>query len=356
MSAHIDLPAAPRNDVDNRPLLPWPSPGARPQYEHWYCVVLHPEQPLALWFRQSLLQCQDGRYDLRVWATLSDAEHAERNLITTRTLPAEQLQIDAERFGLRHGELAALYNGRAHGQLPSPAGELAWDLQFEPQQETFRVLQSELALKLLTRTRFISPNGQVRADGWIRIGDSKILLRGAAMTQGHMYGLELHSSWVWGSCPRFDNAPDCAFQGVASRKAGRNIMSFELLLDGQRHLFNRVRHVRGRGLGLLGAGTRTEFELGRWDFEAVHDGLAVRGQYRADRDSMHRVRYLNVDGQPRYNCSQLRASLELEVRERSGRTRQLICNGRAPLEFVASEPALGEDHDYLPVFDPPSPG
>lgn len=36
------LPAAPRNDADNRPFLSWPAPRGRPQYEHWYAVVLHP--------------------------------------------------------------------------------------------------------------------------------------------------------------------------------------------------------------------------------------------------------------------------------------------------------------------------
>lgn len=263
------------------------------------------------------------------------------------------MRFDRARFAVHHGQTAWLTNGAARGELDSPRGKLGWELRFIPAEQSFRLLHSERLLRLLSKTRFISPNGQVLADGRIWIGDQQIPLQAAPLTQGHMYGSFMHPSWVWGSCPRFDDAPDCAFQGVASRKAGQVLMSFELVLDGQRHVFNRLQHLRGRGLGLLSPGTRAEFALGRWDFSAVHDGLAVEGEYRAPREGMHRVRYRNVDGLDRFNCSQLRGSLRLQVRSADGQWRELVCAGRAPLEFVDSTPPLGIAEDYRPSFAEP---
>jgi hypothetical protein len=205
----------------------------------------------------------------------------------------------------------------------------------------------------LAPTGYLTPNLGVRASGQFWVGDQRIELVDAPMTQGHLFGRQLVDHFVWCTCPSFDNAPHCHFEGIANRRLlGRTLMSCQLVLDGEVIAFNGNRDIIGSLAGGGRRGVRASFELGRWTFEARHRDVIVSGQVIADRAPYRLVRYLSPDGSCRYNNHQSRAAMELTVRYRDGRERRLICGERASCDFVASQPAPGcAEGDYRPHFD-----
>ncbi|MBN2358174.1 MAG: hypothetical protein JXR83_01890 [Deltaproteobacteria bacterium] len=338
--------ARPANDDDNRPQRSWPA--REPQYEQWYAIVNHPSEPFALWFRYTLLQRRDGSGEARLWAIATDPAHPELQVVATQRLDLGAVAFERERFGLALGDAGFLANGRATGQVPSPVGSIAWDLEFAPAQHTFRSIASPLLSRLLSKSQHRSPNSAVAASGSVQLGDRRIELVDAAMTQGHTFGSVMQRRWTWGSCPRFDGAPGCSFEGVATSRGSRILMSCELQLDGQRHAFNTLGDLVGHRLGHPARGTRARFGLGEWTFAARSPALQVSGRFHA-APPYRLVRYQDVDGSPLYNCHHSSGSLDLDVRAVDGRERHLACAGRVPLELVERTPPLGSDRDYLPA-------
>ncbi|MFH1811472.1 MAG: hypothetical protein ABIJ09_22210 [Pseudomonadota bacterium] len=349
MPAYASVAAPPPNDRDNQPVRTWPSPRGAPQYEQWYAIVLHPTQALALWFRHSLLQRHDGSSDARLWALVRDGRPGGRDLRLTQALPLDQVRFEQARFGLHLGEHAFFNNGLARGRVTQSDATVAWDLRFDPASATFRSVANPWLARAISRSHHTSPNSQAAVQGSLHLDSDAISLDGAMLTQGHTFGRAMQDGWAWGACPRFDDAADCAFEAVATQRGSNTLMSCELVLDGKHHAFNRLRHLKGAGLGLLGEPTHARYALGDWTFAARSPELVLEGRWTAPREGMLRVRYPDVDGSVRYNCNQLLGSLELEVREITGQHRRLACQGRAPFEIVAREPPWGDETSYAPA-------
>lgn len=346
------VPAKPANDDDNRPWFRWPPQPPRPQYDLWYAVVQHPTQPLALWFRYTLLQCTAGRSEARLWAIVSDETGTGRSVLTSQRFDLAAVSFDPERFGLQLADAGSFCNGRATGRLASDHGEVGWDLGFEPAGRTFAMLADRRLQLRLAPTGYLTPNMGVRASGEFWVGDQRVGLDRAPMTQGHLFGRRMVDHFVWCTCPSFDNAPGCHFEAIAGRRIlGSVMMSCQLVLDGEVHAFNTLPDLVG-GLVGLGSGASGRFELGRWHFRARHRDIIVEGDVIGDRAPYKLVRYLSPDGSSRYNNHQSRASMVLRVRRVDGTSRELICSERASFDFVASQPAPGcAEHDYRPHFD-----
>jgi len=337
----------PANDDDNRTPYRWPGPKGRGQYENWYAVVQHPEIPFAFWFRYTLLQQTSGPAEARLWAIVTDEDKPERRVVTTQRFSLDQVELDTARFGIRLGEAGYFCNGLARGRLDSPIGEIAWDLSFTPSGDTYQMIASPLVNRFLLKTKHIMPNCDALAQGQVQIGETSVELRDAPLGQGHTFGPKMASRWFWGSCPRFDGDPSCSFEGLANQKG----MSFQLTLDGVRHPFNTVRHLKGRGFGLLGGGTRFEDKLGELRFSARDKGLAIEGRFSAGEEPFHLVRYLDTDGELLYNCHQSRGSLEVDITYADGRRRALRSTGRSAVEFVERHPHGRDEASFLPRFD-----
>jgi hypothetical protein len=66
-----------------------------------------------------------------------------------------------------------------------------------------------------------------------------------------------------------------------------------------------------------------------------------------------KVRYLDTDGKPKFNCMYALASCALSVTpalQGPNASTTLLAKNRANMEFVASQPVLGRPEEFLPLY------
>ncbi|MEW5850250.1 MAG: hypothetical protein AB2A00_15785 [Myxococcota bacterium] len=343
-------PNPPPNARDNELLRTWPS--SVPQYEQWYSLVNHPTQRFCFWFRYSLLTTSTGVKEARVWAIPVDGDSPEVTRVLTAPLPQDAMkQRTGGAWGLEFGTQGLVEHGRMRGSVRDERGTVEWDLSFTPATHTVEALASPLLRKLVSKSSHRSPNSSVRMNGYVSVDGRRVELGNASGHQGHTEGSRMQNEWVWGRAGEFEQDPSASFEGVASRRGGARMCAFHVEAHGRSFALNRLRHLKGPLGGLLGKGTRTEWQLGQWNMVGEEQGRRLQVTMNAIGMAPLKVRYLDTDGSYRFNCAFPMASCAMNITPAIAGDQPastLLCKGKANMEFVASEPLQGTADEYLP--------
>jgi hypothetical protein len=324
---------------DNEPYFDWPEPDG-PAREVWYSLVSHPDEPVAFWYRYTLVSTPD-RSEARVWAALSDAATGEHTF-TTQAFDIGETTVAEEPFSL---SLAGneLTDGGATGAIEgegfeapdddrtAPAAE--WSLAYEPDTLTFTPLADEarmleIAEQFDTGVHW-SANQSVAMTGDVQVGGRTVRFEDAPGHQGHTAGASAPDDWAWVHCNDFD--ADVALE----------VLSMETLTPACLRLPDETHLVNG-DVEVFDAIDHTRNDPGRWELRGDTDDLHFAVEVAVDPTDWQCASYLTPDGSLRYNahCSLAEVTLEVDGdRHESER-------GRA--EWVQTDPPV--DGSY-PPFD-----
>src|SRR5437764_2168914 len=272
-------------------------------YESFYLRAVSPDQPLALWIRNTVHKRPGERARGSVWCTLFDARRGQPFM---QKLTTADLRAPADGW-IALGEISEIRPRAARGSC----GPANWSLRFEPRAGELRHLVPELLYRLpLPRTKLTSPAPAARFDGTVELERrGQIELHAWPGMVGHNWGAEHAERWIWLHGIGFQGAPEAWIDVALGRVriAGRMtpwLANGVLSLDGRRH---RIGGLRARGLHVEERPGGCRLRLGG---EA---GLALEARASVPGASAAGWRYADPDGGEHdvVNCSV--AALELRV-------------------------------------------
>ncbi len=324
----------------NAPYFDWPDPET-PAREVWYSLVTHPDEPVAFWYRYTLVSTADGS-EARVWGALSDGRTG-KNTFVSQQYSLGDVDIADEPFSLVIGE-NTLADDHASGTIEATDEEspqdkrtaptTSWTLEYEPDEFTFIPLSDEqrmleFAEQFGTGVHW-SVNQSVSMAGEVTVGGRTIHFEDAPGHQGHTAGANAPDDWTWLHCNDFGD------------NISLEVLSMETLTPGCLRLPDET-HLLNGDIEVFNAIETTVNEPGEWILTAETDDIAFSVSVAVDTDHWQRVSYLTPDGSLRYNAHCSLADVTLDV---GGETYE-SSGGR--IEWVSPDPPVAGSY---PPFAP----
>jgi hypothetical protein len=297
-------------DRDNR--MVWDR-RKRGHYEVWYLTLTDRPTGAAFWIRYTLESPQAGQGEpyAQLWFTSFAPDGGGGEEARHLQFPIDALSSEAAPFSVSIGE-ARLTHGSARGAIE---GHASWELEWEPAPETHRHLPALAYAIPITSTTLLTPNPGVRFRGRIQVAGRSFELGDATGCQTHLWGRKHAESWAWVSCTTWDGGEQAHFEGITAlvKRGGRTLPPMAvvgLTLDGRRHQVNSFRRALK---------TRSDWELGRWAFEAEGASARVEGEITHPVDALVLAEYHDPDGEPSFCHNSELATLRLRTELRDGR-------------------------------------
>jgi hypothetical protein len=315
------------------------SPG---HYEVYYLKLNHRESGCAWWLRYTLLAPCRGKGDpvAELWAISFDPGNPSQNRAFKQTFPVRtEARWQTDPFALAIGPAAILRHGSALGAIDGEDGGIAWDLRWEPYTETlYHFPFSAMYRWPLPKTKFLSPNVDVRFYGTIHVGDHTFELNGEPGQQSHIWGTKHAHRWVWASCNAFtEHGEGSFFEGLSAQvKLGPFTTPFAtflaLKLDGE------LIELGGLWTAFR---TRSDMALPVWQVHATGKDIELSGRISARIEDFVGVEYTDPDGEKLWCNNTKVADCEIKILcRKNGRMQEpiiLTAQRTAALEFVAHE-------------------
>src|SRR5258708_2364070 len=140
-------------------------PGKRGHYEGYYVAFNHPQSGRGYWIRYSMVAPTDAEREpfAQVWFMRTDRAAEPRNRALRTTFPIASLTSSTAPFSIAIGGSALRADG-CRGELSDGAGDVSWDLKFEPLLPGI-VPTPEWGARMATC--YIEPNPLLRLTGTI---------------------------------------------------------------------------------------------------------------------------------------------------------------------------------------------
>jgi hypothetical protein len=192
----------------------------------------------------------------------------------------------------------------------------------------------------------------MKVSGSVELGGRTVRFDRALAEQGHVYGRRHAHRWVWVHCHDFEGAPNAVLEGVSAEvmKAG------VVLPAASPFCFSPDLETRWSWNKAWTMWTvESDFELGRWTFEAKSRDVLLRGRIDAAPESFVSVEYRDPDGRQLYCNHTETADSRIEVLRRVGSewevSKTYTSLGRTAFEYGAPErdsrPARQLDHSEI---------
>jgi hypothetical protein len=302
-----------------------------PYYESRYIRANHPEQPQALWLRETLLLPTAGDPVADVWVMVFDPDGAG-NRALKQPYPIDGAAYEYDNWTARIG--ATFIDDRsAHGVV---TGERSarWDLRITP--------GSGDAVKLLTdrayQARIPTAKTTVRHpladfDGQVEIDDSRLVLDGWTGSVNHNWGTRHTPAYAFGQVCGFDDAPDSSLEIVTARAAIGPLLTPAATLFVFRHAGEEfaVRSILG---SLQSHGRYQPFS---WTFGARVGDHMIEGEIVCDPADVIGLTYTDTDGGSKYCYNSAIATCRMQVAGKAFERRELLATRRAMFEILTDK-------------------
>lgn len=304
-------------------------------YEVYFLKLNDARSRTAVWLRYTLTSPGSGGEAPRaeLWGIFFDAADRRRHFALKRTFAIEQLRFDNNRFALELGP-AGLSQGACHGELEDQrrGHRLRWELRFDSAAPPlFHLPHPRLYSAPLPKTKLVSPHVDACFDGWVEADGRRLEIAAAPGQQTHMWGTRHGLRWCWGHCSAFAEDPTAVWEGLDAQVAVGPLSSpplkvFFLRHQGRWHRFNRLRQWLTN---------RSQWEVGRWTFEARSDALRMIGTVDCALEDLIGVTYTDTDGSPLWCNNTKIADIRIELSDPTGaELGRLTGRGTSALEFV----------------------
>jgi hypothetical protein len=297
-------------------------------YESVYAVLVHPDQPRALWVRTTVQKRPGETATGALWVTWFDESGVRAGKL--RGLPAAPVRDGLECGPARQGPAGT------RGTIDLPGLTAAWEIAFAPRAEPLEHFASPVLYRApVPRTKATSPVPDLDAHGSLTVDGAPVDLTGWTGMLGHNWGTEHAARWIWlrgcGLGPDRNGWLDAVLARVRIGPVTTPWTGFGVLtLDGERHRLG----------GLLNRGT--EVELHPDGATITLTGPAARVTTRATVPLASTVgwEYADPSGHRHEVVNSSVAALTLDV-ERGGRRVTLEPARRGVLEVGGDTRAFG---------------
>ena len=294
-----------------------------PYYESRFIRANHPNRPVALWLRETLVLTSGGAASADVWVMLFDPDNGG-NLAIKQPHPVEDAEFRYDTWTARIGE-TTIDDTCARGTLAGPRAA-SWDL---------RITGGGEPVKLLTdrqySARFPSAKTQVRSplarfDGHVLIEDKRVDLDGWKGSVNHNWGRRHTPAYAFGQVCGFDGAPNSSLE-IATARAGVGPLTMPpvtLLVfrhDGREFAVRSVLAARR---------TAGEYRPFDWSFSARFDDLSLEGEITAAAGDVIGLNYTDTNGKTKYCYNSAIATCRIRL------------SGTDSVELTASQRAMFE--------------
>jgi hypothetical protein len=311
-----------------------------PYYESRYIRANHPEQPQALWLRETLLLPTAGDPVADVWVMMFDPDGAgNRALKEPYSLDAAAYEYD--NWTARIGA-TSIDDRSAQGVVTGGNRSARWDLRITPGSEDMVKLVSDRAYKAripTAKTTVRHPLAQF--DGQVELDDARLVLDGWTGSVNHNWGTRHTPAYAFGQVCGFDDAPDSSLEIVTARAAIGPVLTPAATLFVFRHAGQEfaVRSI----LGSLQ--THGKYKPFSWAFGGRVGGQMIEGEIVAEPADVIGLTYTDTDGGSKYCYNSAIATCRVQLAGKAFERGELVATRRAMFEILTDK-----QHDEVPLL------
>lgn len=288
-----------------------------PFYEVYYLKFNFDDFRKAAWLRYTLLAPKKGLGEpsVSVWAMYFDREDPARNAAVKETYSTDQAVIDRDIFYFQILEEGAIYNNGARGRAGSGGHELSWDLQYQPNEATFRLFPRIFYGLPFPKSKLLSPNWSIRPSGWIQTDAARHPVAGAFGCQAHIWGSQHAERWAWAHCNTFRGDAAVVFEALTAQiRVGKKLSPpmtlMALSLPGGRILrFTSMAHW------FL---NKSRYDSSSWELKGAGGHWRLIASVKNRPEQMVGVTYTDTDLSKLYCYHSETAAFHLELYEYRG--------------------------------------
>jgi hypothetical protein len=321
--------------LDAEPVMP-----EAPYYESRYIRANHPEQPQALWLRETLLLPTAGDPVADVWVMVFDPE-GEGNRALKEPYPIDAAAYEYDNWTARIGA-ASIDDRSAQGVVTGGNRSARWDLRITPGSDTEVRLLTERAYKARIPTAKTTVRHPLaRFDGQVELDDARLVLDGWTGSVNHNWGTRHTPAYAFGQVCGFDDAPDSSLEIVTARAAVGPVLTPAATLFVFRHAGHEfaVRSI----LGSLQ--THGRYRPFSWSFGARVGEQMIEGELVAEPADVIGLTYTDTDGGSKYCYNSAIATCRMQVAGKAFERRELLATRRAMFEILTDK-----RHDAVPLL------
>lgn len=311
-----------------------------PYYESRYIRANHPEQPQALWLRETLLLPTAGDPVADVWVMVFDPDGAG-NRALKEPYSIDAAAYDYDNWTARIGA-TSIDDRSAQGVVTGGNRSARWDLRITPGSEDMVKLLTDRAYKAripTAKTTVRHPLAEF--DGQVEIDDVRLVLDGWTGSVNHNWGTRHTPAYAFGQVCGFDDAPDSSFEIVTARAAIGPVLTPAATLFVFRHAGEEfaVRSILG---SLQSHGRYQPFS---WTFGARVGDHMIEGEIVCEPSDVIGLTYTDTDGGSKFCYNSAIASCRMQVAGKAFERRELLATRRAMFEILTDKP-----HDQVPLL------
>jgi hypothetical protein len=311
-----------------------------PYYESRYIRANHPEEPRALWLRETLLLPTAGDPVADVWVMLFDPDGAG-NRALKEPYPIDAAEYEYDNWTARIAA-TSIDDRSARGVVTGGNRSARWDLRITPGSEDMVKLLSDRAYKAripTAKTTVRHPLAQF--DGQVELDDARLVLDGWTGSVNHNWGTRHTPAYAFGQVCGFDNAPDSSLEIVTARAAIGPVLTPAATLFVFRHAGQEfaVRSI----LGSLQ--THGKYKPFSWAFGGRVGNQMIEGEIVADPADVIGLTYTDTDGGSKYCYNSAIATCRVQVAGKAFERGELVATRRAMFEILTDK-----QHDEVPLL------
>lgn len=312
-----------------------------PYYESRYIRANHPEQPQALWLRETLLLPTEGDPVADVWVMLFDPE-GQGNRALKEPYPIDAAAYEYDNWTARIGA-ASIDDRSAQGVVTggpsltagSAGGRSArWDLRITPGSEGPVKLLTDRAYKSripTAKTTVRHPMAQF--DGVVELDDARLVLDGWTGSVNHNWGTRHTPAYAFGQVCGFDDAPDSSLEIATARAALGPVLTPAATLFVFRHAGQEFA-VRSF-LGSLQ--THGRYQPFAWAFGGRVRDQMIEGEMTAEPADVIGLTYTDTDGGSKFCYNSAIATCRVQVAGKAFERGELVATRRAMFEILTDK-------------------
>jgi hypothetical protein len=321
--------------LDAEPVMP-----EAPYYESRYIRANHPDQPRALWLRETLLLPTAGDPVADVWVMVFDPE-GEGNRALKEPYPIDAAAYAYDNWTARIGA-THIDDRSAQGVVTGGNRSARWDLRITPGSEDAVKLLTDRAYKAripTAKTTVRHPLAQF--DGQVELDDARLVLDGWTGSVNHNWGTRHTPAYAFGQVCGFDDAPDSSLEIVTARASIGPVLLPATTLFVFRHAGQEfaVRSILG---SLQSHGRYQPFS---WAFGARLGENMVEGEIIAEPADVIGLTYTDTDGGSKYCYNSAIATCRVQLAGKTFERRELMATRRAMFEILTDT-----RHDLVPLL------
>ncbi|KAA0080821.1 hypothetical protein CIW52_24015 [Mycolicibacterium sp. P9-64] len=314
-----------------------------PYYESRFVRANHPDRPLALWLRETLLLPTVGAPVADVWVMVFDPEGAgNRALKVGYPIGSSDYRYEAGggAWTARIGD-TTIDDESAQGAITGDGRSAAWDLRIAP--------GGGPPVKLLTERGYRAPFPTAKTmvrhplatfDGPVDLDGHRVHLQHWTGSVNHNWGRRHTPAYAFGQVCGFDGAPESSLEIVTAHAAVGPISlpaaTLFVLRHGGREFAVRsilgTRHTHGR------------YAPFAWTFGGRVGDVTLAGEITAEPTDVIGLTYFDTGGATKYCYNSALATCRIRLSGK-GLSDELVASRRAMFEILLPEP-----HGTVPLL------